>query len=193
MLTMRIFSLFAVIITASWSHAAVIPYTDKAEWENAVGSFTTLDFTGGQTGQLFPLHTYAHLGVMFEGQQVVYVHSDGFHQDGEGIRANNHTLWAHFDEPQHAVAVDYPGQISIQLWFGSQHIYTTTFFDGGSRFAGLISEQPFDSVFLYRAFGPSTHVYIDDVHFGLPAVPAPGALALFGLGALALRRRRRLE
>jgi MYXO-CTERM domain-containing protein len=43
-------------------------------------------------------------------------------------------------------------------------------------------------VFLYRAV-PSDLVAIDDLHFA--SLPAPGALALFGLAALLGTRRRR--
>ncbi|HRP63495.1 MAG TPA: hypothetical protein PK400_09405, partial [Phycisphaerales bacterium] len=135
-------------------------------------------------------HHYADLGVTFTGQQLGYFHSSGLFNDGEGIRSNNDTLWATFDEPQRAIAVDYPGQIRFQLYSNGQLIFTSILFSPGmgqtQAFAGLISDQSFDAVHLYRV--NSTYVYIDDLHFG---IPTPGALSVFALTAFGCRRRRR--
>jgi hypothetical protein len=179
-----------IMVVTSVASASVTTYTNKAAWESAVGSFTTLDFTGGQHGYPFPPDTYAHLGVTFAGQQMVYWHAGpgGFPNDGQGLVANNHTLWAYFDTPQHAIAADLPGTLNFQLWRDGQLLYTDLFFL--DPFAGLISEEPFDAVFLYRQTS-SIFVFIDDLHFGMPLVPAPGALALFGLAALLGTRRQR--
>jgi hypothetical protein len=183
-------TIITFLALAGVASASVTTYTNKAAWESAVGSFTTLDFTGGQHGYPFPPDTYAHLGVTFAGQQMMYWHGGPglFPNDEWGIRANNNTLWAYFDEPQHAIAVDFPGTLNFQLWRDGQLLYTDLFFL--DPFAGLISEEPFDAVFLYRQTG-SLFVYIDDLHFGMPLVPAPGALALFGLAALLGTRRQR--
>jgi MYXO-CTERM domain-containing protein len=177
-----------IMVVTSVASSSVTTYTNKAAWESAVGSFTTLDFTGGQHGYPFPPDTYAHLGITFAGQQMMYWHGGPglFPNDEWGIVANNHTLWAYFDTPQHAIAADFPGVLGFQLWRDGQLISTNPFFL--APFAGLISKQPFDAVFLYRAV-PSDLVAIDDLHFA--SLPAPGALALFGLAALLGTRRRR--
>ena len=52
--------------------------------------------------------------------------------------------------------------------------------------AGSFLQGPFDFNFIVRFLG-----FTDEKSDKVPAVPAPGALALLGLGALAQRRRRR--
>jgi hypothetical protein len=110
------------------------------------------------------------------------------------VRGDNMTVWAYFDEPQHAFAVDYPGEITIGLYFQGELVYTSPMFlppMGGPphAFAGLVSETPFDSVFLYRSGSYENWVYINNVYFS--TIPAPGALGAFALAALIGRRRRR--
>ncbi|HRQ76084.1 MAG TPA: hypothetical protein PK098_09225, partial [Phycisphaerales bacterium] len=181
----------AIVLTmtqAAQSDVAV--YSDKAAWMQAAGQVTNIDFVGYQFGDpVLPDH-YAHLGATITGQQMGYYHTSAFVNDGEGIIADNHTLWVHFDEPQSSVAVDYPGGIRFQLYRKGELIYTSSSFTGSlGLFTGLISETPFDAVHLYRN-GPSLSVAIDDLHFG-PPIPAPGAMGVFALAALGHRRRRR--
>ena len=53
---------------------------------------------------------------------------------------------------------------------------------------GIISDQPFDAVRSFDTAGDGQ--FIDNLYFG-DVIPAPGAMAMFGLAALTTRRRRR--
>lgn len=165
--------------------ASVQSYTDKSAWFNATGQATTIDFAGYPNGTpVLPEH-YADIGIAFTGEALFYLQD--FQGDWAGIKANNNTLFAHFDVPQRAIAVDYPGTIRFRLFFDDELIYTSgTFLHG---FTGLVSDAPFDRVEFFRHSG-SEFVFIDDLHFGLP-IPAPGALGVFALAAFITRSRRR--
>ncbi|HRP64178.1 MAG TPA: hypothetical protein PK400_12840, partial [Phycisphaerales bacterium] len=135
-------------------------------------------------------HHYADLGVTFTGQQLGYFHSSGLMpNDGEGIRGSNNDIWVVFDTPQKYIAAEFPGGLRIGLYSEDTLLYTSSYVvgGGGGLFIGLMSDIAFDKALLYRP-APTSNVYIDDIHFG---VPAPAALGVFGLAALGCRRRRR--
>jgi hypothetical protein len=177
------------LIVISTSSASVIEFTDRAEWEGAVGTYTTVDFV------LPPSPTpitdqYADLGVVFSGAAYSHASMGVFPNDGWGLFGIG-GAWAHFDTPQHWIAVDYPGSIQFQLFRKGELVYTSTyfFFPGVGNFAGLVSEVPFDEVFLRRLDSPY-NIAIDDLHFG-GLVPGPGGMALLALAGFAGRSRRR--
>jgi hypothetical protein len=185
--------ILTVLLATASGRASVVEYTEYSEWQSAVGAITTIDFTGFEFGDpVLPEH-YAHLGVVFQGHQLGYFYAPGgFPPDGWGVRANNNTFWAHFDEPQYAVGIHFPGYLTIQLYLDGSLIYTSSWFDDlGSipGFAGLIADNPFDAVFMYLDTPYDPYVYIGDFYFA--AIPAPGALGAFALAALLGRGRRR--
>ncbi|MCH8166014.1 MAG: PEP-CTERM sorting domain-containing protein, partial [Planctomycetes bacterium] len=91
-----------------------------------------------------------------------------------------------FTTPQAWIGVDYPGLLRIELFSAGRLIFTSnTHGKFLGNFLGLISTELFDAAVL---IDPAGDVFIDDLHFG---VPAPGAVFLFGLAALCARRRRR--
>ncbi|HRQ76792.1 MAG TPA: hypothetical protein PK098_12830 [Phycisphaerales bacterium] len=167
---------------------AVVQYTNKSAWQNAVGAYTTIDFVGGQDGfPILPMHS-TDLGVTFTGQQLGYFHSSGLMpNDGEGIRGSLNDIWVAFDTPQKYIAAEFPGGLRIALYSGETLLYTSSYVvgGGGGLFIGLISDVAFDKALLYRP-APTSNVYIDDIHFG---VPAPGALGVFALVVFASRGR----
>jgi hypothetical protein len=168
------------------AHAGVQEFTDKDEWIDAVGEFTTIDFTGFPEGT-FITDQYADLGVLFTDRNDTISVNDGFLNDGSGLRGSD-TITVAFDSPEAYIGVDFPGDIQIDLFAAGKLIYSAVFIAGGvGNFAGVLSTELFDSALLSD---PSVGgVHIDDLHFG---VPAPGALALLALGALSTRRRRRV-
>ena len=182
-------SLLIVAIAASHTAASAIEFTDKSEWEAAVGAFTTLDFDIQPQGTPIT-NQYAHLGVNVTG--AAFSHSaPGYVNDEWGMFASG-GAWVHFNSPQNWVAVDYPGEIQIQLFQLGVLIYTSTYFvpSGTGNFAGLWSPIPFDEVHLRRLAPSSVNVFIDDLHFGA-LVPGPSALGLLGIACIFPRRRRR--
>lgn len=109
--------------------------------------------------------------------------------DGAGLVTNVGNITVDFDTPQAWIGVDHPGFFQFKLYSSGALIYTSNIFQGigSGYFAGLISTQLFDrAVLIDPAGGPA----VDDLRFG-PPIPAPGALALLGIGALLMRRRTR--
>ncbi len=172
-----------MLVSAS-ARAGVQEFTDKDEWIDAVGKFTTIDFTGFPEGTWIT-DQYADLGVLFTDGNDTIQESEVF-VDGHGLRGSD-TITIAFDSPQAYIAVDYPGAMKIELFSEGRLIYTSSNFGGGGagNFAGILSPDLFDGALLYDWVLGS--VFVDDLHFG---VPAPGTLALLALGAFCTRRRR---
>ncbi|HRQ74749.1 MAG TPA: hypothetical protein PK098_02400, partial [Phycisphaerales bacterium] len=184
-LIMRLTSAIIALSICVSTHAGVVQYTNKAAWQSAVGSYHTIDFTGFQHGMILSTQYQAEHGITFVGQQGFY-HSSSMLNDGQGVVGIPGSRMF-FDTPQKWIAVDFPGTIVFNLYFQGELIYTSSqFLDFPSPFAGLISDTPFDEVYLFRY--TTSLVFYDDLYFG---VPAPGALGVFALAALGCRRRRR--
>ena len=181
-----------VTAVAAWcapAHAGVTEFTERAEWETAVGQFTTIDFTG------FPEFTiitdqYEDLGVLFTDGNDTILFNNGFLNDGVGLSGRAFDdIELSFVTPHLWIAVDYPGDVRIQLFDRGALIFTSSDnFPGGGFgfFAGLVSTEFFDGVIISDPTDDA--VFIDDLHFG---VPAPPTLAVLAFGALAACRRRR--
>ncbi|HRP64145.1 MAG TPA: hypothetical protein PK400_12675 [Phycisphaerales bacterium] len=177
------------MVAPSVAHGSIIEFTNKAAWQSVVPSHTTVDFTGyPDETQLSIQYTETH-GVTFAGLSFIY-HTTSFPNDGEGVVGMPGSRFF-FETPRQAVAVDYVSNIRFELHYKGALIYTSGNFmtSHGSTFAGLISDVPFDEVYLYRPITPGL-VFYDDLHFG-PPIPAPGALGVFALAAFGCRRRRR--
>ena len=160
-------------------------FTDKDEWIAAVGAFTTIDFTGFPDGT-FITDQYADLGILFtDGNDSIDVWA-GHVNDGWGLDGNP-DIHLSFDSPQAWIAVHFPGDVQIDLFSGDILLSSSVFIAGGlGNFGGVISSELFDTVVI---LDPSVgDVFIDDLHFG---VPAPSAMWLLAVAALLPRRRRR--
>jgi hypothetical protein len=165
--------------------AGVTEFHDRASWQAAVGDFMTITFTEIPVN-VFVTDQYAHLGVIFtDGNDYtdassVYV-NDGFGMDGYPGGAINIS----FTTPQSWLAFDFPGFVQVEMFRNGRSVHITNWFGVGGvgNFGGLVSSEPFDAVRMFDPFDPI--VLIDDLHFG---VPAPGALVLIGVAALAPRR-----
>ena len=166
------------------AHGGVIEFTDKDEWIDAVGEFTTIGFTGFEIGT-FITDQYADLGILFtDGNDSIH-NTCSFVNDCWGLDGNGDIAVA-FDTPQLWIGADFPGILRIELYRDGRLFYVSKDYGVGiGLFVGLLSAKPFDAALLIDAAGEAA---IDDLHFG---VPAPGTLPLLALGALWTRRRRR--
>jgi len=193
---MRYFSslTFPCVVTLTFSASAaadITVFTDKDEWESAVGEFTTIDFTG------FPHATpiddqYSSFGVNFTAGERIFGPSPSlFLNDGMGLWNNfaEPGIVAEFSQPMQWIAIDFPGFAAIDLYNGEKLVGKTGFLGvgGGGNFGGLISTVVFDRAIIFDPFDDA--VAIDDLHFG-PPIPTPGALGLLAIAVLTSRRRR---
>ncbi len=161
-------------------------FTNKDEWIAAVGDFLTADFTGFPAGT-FITDQYADLGILFtDGNDSIDVNAAHMN-DGWGLDGNP-DMHLSFDTPQAYVAVHFPGDVQIDLFSGDIFIHSSVFIAGGlGNFGGVISSQLFDAVVISDpVFGD---VFIDDLHFGVPAPPTVALLALASLFCARSRRR----
>ncbi len=169
------------------AHAGVTEFTDRAEWEAAVGAFSTIDFTQFPQGTIIT-DQYQDLGVLFtDGNDSIFF-SNAFQNDGVGLTGRAFDdIELSFDAPQLWIAVNYPGIVQFELFHNGEPVYTSTVFsDILGNFAGLLSTQPFDVALISDPSDDA--VFIDDLHFG---VPAPPTLAVLAFGAVVTCRRRR--
>ena len=164
-------------------------FTNKDEWIAAVGRFTTIGFTGFPDGT-FITDQYADLGVLFTDgfDNIACCSKNTFPNDGAGLDGHS-AIHLSFDSPQAWIAVHFPGAVKFELFSGGDLIYTSSNFGGGGTgfFAGLLSSDLFDAVVLSDPFVGD--VFIDDLHFGVPAPPALAVLALASLFSPRSRRR----
>ena len=179
----------AGLALASPALGTVEVYFDFAEWQAALPSFTTIDFTGFEKGDDI-FDQYADQGVLFPGDNFILLSESNFPNDGAGLHSGTFTeqIEVSFLEPQYALGTHFVGDNQFELFFAGQSIFTSLLYEGPpGTFVGLISEQPFDAALILDPEDPV--VVIDDLHFG---VPAPGALTALGFAALTgLGRRRR--
>jgi len=167
------------------SRAEIIEFTDKAEWEAAAGAFTTIDFTGFDSGTIITTQ-YIDLGIVFaDGDDTI--HPGDYFLDGWGL-AGHEATDALFTTAMNVLAADFPGSLIIELYAGGELLYSNGFGGPGDvHFAGIVSTDPFDQVVLHRE--NYDFVFIDDLHFGPPIPGAPVVVPLV-LAAVTKRRRR---
>jgi hypothetical protein len=187
-------SFVALTALAMRAGGEVIEFGDgqKEKWQAAVDDFTTIPFTE------FPDLTiiteqYSHLGIHFvNGPQIIEPDWEAFPEDGAGIAHFFETpIILAFDQPMTHIAIDFPGEAIIDLYWDGELIYTPEEEFGGpdvGYFAGLISTEPFDEVWI-RPDNLGA-VFLDNLYFG-PPIPAPGAFALFAVALNGPTRRRR--
>ena len=181
-------SILAGLALASPALGTVEVYFDFAEWQAALPSFTTIDFTGFDKGDDI-YDQYADQGVLFPGDNFILLSESNFPIDGSGLHTGTFTeeIEASFFEPQYALATHFTGAIQLFLFSRGQLVYESGFFgDGIGLFVGLVSTDPFDGAMLRDPTDPVG--VIDNLYFG---VPAPGALGFFALAGMSGPGRRR--
>ncbi len=183
------------LFVAPFARADVIEiFEDQAAWEGALAEQESIFFNELGGGFIVVTDQYADLGVLFtDGNDFVsscFSCRDETALDGAATPILIDINLA-FDRPRTAVAMDFPGSASFELFREGELIYTSSGHlapPGETVFLGLLSDQPFDAV---RIFDPGeSGAFIDNLFFG-DVIPAPGAMALFGVAAFAGRRRRR--
>lgn len=181
----RVITLISAAIVAVWStplHGGITGFTDAGEWQEAVGEFSTIDFTEYPAGTVIT-DQYADLGVQFpEGNDFIY-HTSAFVNDGTGLHGNNLDLQitVEFDTPQLWFGVDHPGIAVIDAYANGELIESFGHGQGTfGAFTGILSDVYFDKVVIHRG-NDNSAARIDDMHWGVPAPGAVAALALAGL------------
>lgn len=181
-----------LLLSVPQTGATVIETYNKAFWQATVENWTTIDFTGWPSFTTITTQ-YADEGVVFtDGNDYILSGFAAFPNDGKGLNSNEGSatgrITAQFMSDMYWVAVDHPTEIRMLLYRYDQLIYTSNeFYDDISRFAGIISTEPFDRIVILRL--GDTSVAIDDLFFGAP-IPAPGSMALLGLTGLVGRQGR---
>lgn len=179
-------ALAVALCAAGTSFGQLSKFNDRAAFGAAVGSHTIIDFDDA-VDMTALLVRYADFGVVFPDPNDMILSDPAFMSDGRGV-AGNGRIEITFDEPQHAIAVDFPGALRIDLYQGTTHIGESVDFgrSGAGLFGGLASDVPFDGVVL--SDWVDDFVAIDSLQFS--TAPDPATLTLLGLG-LAMRARRR--
>jgi len=175
-----------VCILGSAVRADIVEYDDKEEWVVAAGEFTTIGFADLPDGT-WVTEQYAHLGVHFVDGWDQVIHGGAFLEDGAGI-AGGEQIDLVFDDSMYSIAADFPGYLTIELYYQEQLFYVSNEFGVGGygNFGGLVSTEPFDRAIIWDY---DDAVFVDDLHFG-PPIPAPSALWIVGAAIVAARRRR---
>lgn len=175
------------------AHAEVAIFTNQSAWSVAAGDYTTIDFTGFPPGTI-ATDQFTDQGIVFTEGNDVIIHAGSFENDGAGLYANiagsAYTISASFTAPCSSIAADHPGTIAFRLYADGEMFYESGLLGSGGFgfFSGLVSDQPFDSIVIFRWTG--NPAYVDDLHFG-PPIPVPGGLIVLALGCVSARGRRR--
>lgn len=183
----------ALVMCMSWastgSAAMVTVYTDKAQWESALGGqFLTEDFADSQLKD----------GVSFVSTESGHVNpAEECYQDVLASQSQNEpmTTWSFIPEIA-AYGGDWtlggPGGSgnSLLVYIADSSLYVGAIPNSyGGEFWGFISDTPFTSVRLVGGAGTNQQNYrLDNMVYS--QVPEPITISLLTLGGLALLRRR---
>ncbi len=170
------------------AYADVQAFTDKQAWIDAVGDFNTIDFTGFEEGTIIT-DQYADLGVRFTtGYDEIDFSADRYPNDNWGLDGNLGYTTLAFDSPQYWFGADYAFGLGIWFFRDDELVLIASFGgQGGGNFGGIISDEPFDGLWL-TGDPVICCPHIDDLYFG---VPGPGGLAVFIVAGAWIRRRTR--
>ena len=191
----------AALCTATPVAAALTHYADEASWRAAAGATTTIAVPNIPQGAI----NMQQLGLSSAGAAGVSI--PPFLVDPWNLPAGTTIMqvgtsgvWSvpwNFTQPITAFAIDWlfnpymlPGTLGASAYLGTTHV-GSVFWQPASQipgppvFYGFTSSQPFNRVVITAA-GTS---WGRAVMFS--QIPAPGAIAVLGLAALATRRRRR--
>ena len=184
----------ALVAFMSWattvSAAIVTVYTDKTEWENALG---------GQFMTEYFEDDILNPGVSFVSSESGHINpAEECYQDVLASLSQNEpaTIWSFAPE-----ITAYGGNWTLGGPGGSGnsllvYIADTSFYAGtipnsyNDEFWGFISDTPFTSVEVVGGEGTNQqHYSLDDMVYS--QVPEPATMSLLALGVLAMIRRRR--
>jgi hypothetical protein len=174
-------------VAGGTARAELTTVFDYEQWQSMSGRYTTIDFTGYPNGT--PISTqYRDLGVVVTGPAFIAA-TNAFQNDGWGLHGPS-GLRLHFGDPQFWIAIHHAGVAMFELYYQGELIGISSVdpVGGIGSFVGVRSWSPFDEVIITNPplYGP--HVFVDDLHWGTLAIPAPPCLLIFsGL----VRRRRR--
>lgn len=174
---------------------------DVATVLDFTGPLTQLDFSGIASGTILT-DQFADLGVTWTDGDTL-LETDFFFPDQVTIEgqaddnAGNDESVISFALPQTAFAVQFSGDLAVQLFSGGEavsglvEIQETSVFPTIIRsVAGIVSDTPFDSIVLTRINAPTGEAFYQEV-FVQNVVPAPGPLTAVGLATVLAARRRR--
>ncbi|MBX3375315.1 MAG: hypothetical protein KF817_15925 [Phycisphaeraceae bacterium] len=186
----------AVFVMTAQSPAALIHYSQLARdaWfgdAGAIETIRTITFTEHPMGQLTTQYQESHgMTVTGSGWVQIMAADSGFPLDGRGMGTLSSDAIFHYDRPMQALAMDFPGNITVQFLIDMELIGVATVgASGAGNFRGIISTLPFNRVRMHDSDGVFG---IADLHFVPVAVPAPaGALVLLPAALMLTRRRRR--
>lgn len=186
MLRLAIVWLITICSLLAPVRAEVTTTFNYSQWQSMVGDYSTIDFTGFADG--IPIsNQYTSLGVTFTGPSFIFA-SVGF-LDGWGLHGPS-GLHLYFDQPQSWIAVHHAGNAFFKLYHQGNSVGTGAYnpVGGIGSFVGVTSTIDFDEVIITKPAIDGTHIFVDDLHWG---VPSPGAIGLFLIAGLRSRRRRR--
>jgi len=169
-------------------------YTDLGEWLDVAPDGAVIDFVGFANGTQID-DEFSELGVNFiDGFYTVQdnsgANSDAF-LDDFGLDGNSQFIAMQFDQTLHVIGAMFPGVLRFELYLDGEIVgWTENVPVTGTvgQFGGLITDVAFNQVLVIQDAGD---VDIDNLYFSFEPIPAPGALALLGIAAIAGRTRRR--
>jgi hypothetical protein len=187
---MRLIVFVIIILWGCPAYGSVTVYTNKQQWETAVGSFSSITFTG------FPEFTiitnqFEHLGIVFSDGDDSIDFSASFPSDGHGLVSNEvgtpGTIGITATGDLHAFGFDFIGYLQVDLLNEGSLLFSSSSYHADfAPFFGVVSTDPFDEIFA-RDWHDGT-VALDNIHFG-PPIPAPHTFVLLGAGLLLSPRR----
>lgn len=170
----------AALGTASSSFAALQVFYNKAAWEQAVGSWTTVDFV--QPRSVFLTDQYADQGLLFPLGDAIAGQGRGPSGDGWALfgASPDYNATLQFTTPRQWFALEQSGDSQFSVSIGDVVIGSALAFP---PFTGIISDTPFDRVFIFDG------IQVDNVYFG--GVPTPSAFVVPVSSVMLARSRRR--
>jgi hypothetical protein len=195
--------ILAAVISAISAHSvASVIYADRAAWQTAVSSISTVTFEGYANA-----NSFSYVGTAFTSGAVNFASPEGMYVVGQNYSEGG----GKFGVGSGAVLFSYnsgitgtlPGNfnafgVNLRGYNEASTPFTITFSDGevfnltatnpAGAFFGVILNNKVGSFSIDPA-GPM--VAIDNVSFAQSAVPEPATVALFGLGLLGFAASRR--
>jgi len=115
----------ALMLAHEPAAAGLTTYTDRQAWFDDVGAVAEITTIGFDDFGLTTItDQYEHLGVIFtDGNDTTRPSSGVSPRDGWGLDGNP-DITMEFDSPKHAIAVDYPGGIQIDLYLSLSDFWT---------------------------------------------------------------------